>query len=449
MSLDVDLIITNGHVLASTDASGALNVIHTDLAIKDGKIVSIGSLSGQVKSAKTLSAKGLHVLPGCIDTQVHFRDPGFPQKEDLKSGSRSAIKGGVTSFFDMPNTKPATLTALDLADKIHRAKGNSWANFAFYIGASPSNIDRLHELEKLPGACGVKMFMGSSTGNLVVSEISRVEQAVKTINRRMSVHAEDEDRLNERKKIVLENPGKVQLHPEWRDVESALIATRRITELAEKYKKRVHVLHVTSAEEVEFLRHHKNYVTFEITPQHLSLWAPECYDRLGTLAQMNPPIREKRHHEALWMAVKNNWVDVIGSDHAPHTIEEKKKIYPETPSGMTGVQTLLPILLDHCHHQRLSLQQVVRMTSHRPAEIFGIKNKGRIKVGYDADLVLVDLNKTVQIKNSWIESRCGWSPFDGHTVTGWPIATLVNGKICMRDDEILGSPAGEMIQFEN
>jgi dihydroorotase len=266
-------------------------------------------------------------------------------------------------------------------------------------------------------------------------------------HRRMAVHCEDEPRLKERKKLA-EVPGATaHLHPVWRDAQSALLATQRLVGLARKHGRRVHVLHVTTAEEMAFLAQHRDIATVEVLPQHLTLAAPDCYDQLGTLAQMNPPIREARHREGLWRAIADGIVDVIGSDHAPHTLEEKRKPYPNSPSGLTGVQTLVPLMLDHVNAGRLTLQRFVDLTSAGAARIFGLARKGRIGVGYDADLTVVDLKATREITNEWIASKAGWTPYDGMTVTGWPRATIIAGRCVMRDDELLGAPQGQPFQF--
>ncbi len=415
-----------------------------DVGIRAGRIAALGDLA-QASAAEELDATGLHVLPGVIDTQVHFREPGAEHKEDLSTGTAAAILGGVTSVFEMPNTSPATTTAEALADKIDRAGGRAYCDFAFYIGASHENVDQLAALERLPGCAGIKIFMGSSTGDLLVEDDEALARILAGGSRRVAVHCEDEERLRERRAIA-EEAGRPQAHPEWRDAVTAFRATERLLRLARAAGRRVHVLHVTTSEELQILAASKDLATVEVTPQHLTLRAPGCYDALGTLAQMNPPIRSGRQQEALWMAVRAGVVDVIGSDHAPHTREEKAKPYPESPSGMPGVQTLLPIMLDHVHEGRLSLQRLVDLTSAGPARIFGVAGKGRMAVGYDADLTLVDLKERRTITNSWIASRCGWTPFDGKTVHGWPIGTMVRGRMAMLEGD-LAEPGGRPIRF--
>jgi dihydroorotase len=346
----------------------------------------------------------------------------------------------------MPNTDPATTTAPLLAEKVSRAKGRSWTDFAFYIGASPENADELGSLERLPGCCGVKMFMGSSTGSLLVADDENVARVLRSGTRRVTVHSEDDMRLSERSGMV-QGTGNPALHPEWRDVETALRSTKRLISLARKAHRRVHVLHVTTAEELEFLAEHKDIATVEILPQHLTLAAPECYERLGTFAQMNPPIRDIRHQNALWKAIADGVVDCIGSDHAPHTKEEKARPYPRSPSGLTGVQTTVPLMLNHVAAGRLTLSRFVDLLCTGPARIFGMANKGRMAVGYDADFTLVDLDAKRTITNDWIASRAGWTPFDGMKVTGWPIATVIRGNVVMRDGELAGPPKGEAVRF--
>jgi len=435
-----DLVIRNGFVV-NHDGIG-----RADIGARGGRTAAIGDLS-QASAGVVLDAAGLHVLPGVIDTQVHFREPGAEHKEDLEAGARGAVLGGVTAVFEMPNTKPLTTTAEALADKLARARGRMWCDHAFYVGATATNVDRLAELERLPGACGVKIFMGSSTGDLLTEDDETLSRVLGAIRRRCAVHAEDEPRLKERR-AVAEAAGHPRAHPEWRDVETALRATRRLIGLARRHGKRVHVLHVTTAAEIDYLADHRDLATVEVTPQHLTLQAPEAYDELGTRAQMNPPIRGAADREGLWRGLRDGIVDVIGSDHAPHTLEEKAQPYPKSPSGMPGVQTLLPILLDHVVAGRLSLHRLVDLTSAGANRVFGLAGKGRLAVGYDADYTLVDLKAQRTIEDSWIASKSAWTPFHGRKVRGWPKSTVIRGHIVMRDDELIGAPIGAPVRFQ-
>lgn len=438
MAESFDLVVRGGTIV-SHDGIGA-----GDVGIRGGRIAALGDLA-TAAAGETIDAAGLHVLPGVIDSQVHFREPGHEHKEDLATGTAAAALGGVTAVFEMPNTRPTTTTAEALADKLARAEGRAHVDHAFYIGAAAENVDELPELERLPGAAGVKLFMGASTGDLLVADDPTIARVLASGRRRIAVHAEDEPRLQDRKHLAR---GSAHSHPVWRDAESALIATKRLIALAGAAGRRVHVLHVTTAEEMAFLSQHKDIASVEATPQHLTLAAPDCYDRLGSLAQMNPPIRDARHRDALWAAVAGGIVDVIGSDHAAHTIEEKQRPYPESPSGMPGVQTLLPLLLDHLNAGRLSLARLMDLTSAGAARIFGLAAKGRLAVGYDGDLTLVDLKRREVITGQWLASKSGWSPFEGQEVTGWPVATIIRGHPVMRDGELLGPPIGRPIRFQ-
>lgn len=416
-----------------------------DIGVRAGRIAAIGDLGG-VPAAKHLAATGLHILPGVIDTQVHFREPGNTHKEDLQTGARAAVMGGVTAVFEMPNTNPPTTDLERLQDKLARAKGRMACDYAFYVGAAPNNVEHLAELERQPGVAGVKMFMGSSTGTLLVDDDETILKVLKSGARRIAVHAEDEARLENRKALRVQ--GDPASHPVWRDVETALSATKRLVRLAREAGRLVHVLHITTADEVAFLSQHRDIASLEATPQHLTLAAPDCYERLGTRAQMNPPIRDLTHQAGLWRGIEAGLIDVIGSDHAPHTKAEKSKLYPDTPSGMTGVQTLVPIMLNHVAQGRLTLHRFADLTSRAPARVFGIACKGAIAVGYDADFTIVDLKASRVIEDRWIQSRCGWTPFDGMAVTGWPKGTIVRGQLAMWEDEIIGPPSGLPIQFD-
>jgi dihydroorotase len=438
MPQSFDLVLKGGTVV-NHDGEGL-----RDLGIAGGRIAAVGDLS-QAPAAEIVDCRGLHILPGVIDTQVHFREPGLTHKEDLETGSRSAVMGGVTAVFEMPNTNPTTTSAEALAAKIASAHHRMHCDFAFFMGGTRENTKDLPELERLPGCAGVKVFMGSSTGSLLVEGDEGVRDILKVIRRRASFHSEDEYRLNERKGERIE--GDPRSHPVWRDEITALRCTERLVRLARETGKRVHVLHITTAQEMEFLKDHKDVASVEVTPHHLTLEAPDCYERLGARAQMNPPVRDRTHKEAIWRALDQGIVDVLGSDHAPHTAEEKANTYPATPSGMTGVQTLVPLMLDHVNAGRLSLARFVDLSSAGPARLFSIARKGRIAVGYDADLTVVDLNRRETITNRWIASRAGWTPYDGLSVTGWPIGTVVRGIRVMWEGALATPSRGEAVRF--
>ena len=416
------------------------------LYIKDGLI------SEPYKGAKEIDLKGLVVLPGMIDSQVHFREPGLTHKEDIISGSRQALLGGVTGFFEMPNTVPPTTTIDKLNDKLKISTGKVWTNCLYYVGATTENIDSLSELENAVGSCGVKIFMGSSTGSLLVSQDEDLEKIVSSLKCRFAVHSENEDMLVERKKMLFsEQKTKaydVQMHPEWRNEEVALSATKRMVSMSKKHNAKLHLLHVSTKQEMEYLKKEKySQMSVEVTPQHLTLSSPECYELYGTKAQMNPPIRTKDHQEALWKALNSGLVDTIGSDHAPHTLEEKtKNQYPSSPSGLPGVQTTLPIMLNHVSEGRLSLQKLVELFSINPARLFNLKNLGELRVGRTADLTVVDLSKTETITKDWLQAKVGWSPFENKKVKGWPVMTFMEGQIACRDGEIIGRPKGKIFE---
>ena len=432
-----DLVLSRGTVVNHD------GVAKRDVGVRDGRVAAIGDLSA-ASAGERIDCAGLHVLPGVIDSQVHFREPGPVHKEDLETGSRAAVLGGVTAVFEMPNTDPTTTTESALADKVRRAHGRMHCDFAFWVGGTHDNVANLTELERLPGAAGIKVFMGSSTGRLLVADDEGVLAVLKAIRRRAAFHSEDETRLNERKPLRV--PGDPSSHPVWRDETTALICTERLIRLAREARAQVHVLHVSTREEMELLASARDVASCEATPHHLTLSADD-YARLGTKLQMNPPVRGPEHRDGIWRGLQQGVVDVLGSDHAPHTLEEKAKPYPDSPSGMTGVQTLVPIMLDHVAAGRLTLQRFVDLTSAGPARIFRILGKGRIAAGYDADFTVVDLKRAETIRDSWIASRCGWTPYDGKTVTGWPVGTIVRGKRVMWEGEVTAPSTGEAVRF--
>ena len=439
MTQTFDLIVRGGEV--ANHAGRGL----ADVGVRDGKIAFIGDLS-QASAGEVVDAAGLTVLPGVIDTQVHFREPGLEWKEDLETGSRAAALGGVVAVFEMPNTNPNTVDQPTIEHKLARARDRMWTDHAFYVGGTHANVDHLAELERLPGICGVKVFMGASTGDLLIADDDGVRAVLSNVNRRATFHSEDEYRLAERRSLA--RTGDWTSHPEVRDAESAIKSTERLVRLARETGARIHVLHVSTAEEIRFLADHKDIATVEITPQHLTLDGDEAYVRLGAYAQMNPPIRNAHHIAGLWTGIQHGVADVLGSDHAPHTREEKSKPYPASPSGMPGVQTLVPVMLTHVANGKLSLERFIDLTSAGAQRVFQTANKGRMAEGYDADLTLVDLKAKRTITHDQQASRCGWTPFDGFEATGWPMATIVRGRVVMRDAELLGSAHGRPVRFQ-
>jgi dihydroorotase len=435
--LNIDLILKGGTVV-NQDGEHV-----RDIAVNAGRIVGLGDVSS-FKAAEVLDCRNLHILPGVIDSQVHFREPGPTHKEDLETGSRAAVMGGVTSVFEMPNTKPETTSAEALADKVARATHRMFCDFAFYVGGTRENFEQISELEKLPGSAGIKVFIGSSTGDLLVEDDAGLEKIISRLGRRAAFHSEDEFRLRER--VSHQVAGDASSHPIWRDAEAARLCTERLLRISKKYNKRIHVLHISTADELPLLAANRELATVEVTPHHLTLSADD-YARLGTKLQMNPPVRALHHRDALWQAINSGLVDVLGSDHAPHTLEEKAKPYPQSPSGMTGVQTLVPIMLDHVNKGRLTLQRLVDLTSHGPQRIFNIKGKGRIAEGYDADFTIVDLKRRETITNAWIQSRSAWTPYDGVKVQGWVTGTFVRGHLAMWQGELAAKAFGEAVRF--
>ncbi|MEN0098476.1 MAG: dihydroorotase [Brucella pseudogrignonensis] len=430
--------ILKGATIVNHDGIG-----QRDIGIRNGRIEAIGSLAAG-SAGEVIDCTGLHILPGVVDSQVHFREPGLEHKEDLETGSLAAVLGGVTSVFEMPNTKPLTTSAETLEDKIRRGRHRMHCDFAFWVGGTRDNAKDVAELERLPGAAGIKVFMGSSTGNLLVEDDEGVRSILKNTRRRAAFHSEDEFRLKERENLRVE--GDPSSHPVWRDVTTALQCTERLVGIARETGARIHVLHISTAEEIDFLQGHKDVATCEATPHHLTLSADD-YATLGNLIQMNPPVRDKRHRDGVWKGVDQGIIDVLGSDHAPHTLDEKQKSYPASPSGMTGVQTLVPIMLDHVNAGKLSLERFVDLSSHGPNRIFGMARKGRIAVGYDADLTIVDMKRRETITHEQAGSKAGWTPYHGKTVTGWPVGTFVRGIKVMWEAEIVNPNKGEPVEF--
>ncbi len=438
-----DLVLKGGNVVLPDNKIELL-----DIGIIDSKIVSLGDLNKKA-SKNFLDISGLIVIPGVIDTQVHFREPGLTHKEDIFHGTMGAVLGGVTSIFEMPNTNPPTTNKTELKRKFEIAKKSGFCNYSFFVGATKDNIEQINELENFPGCCGVKIFMGSSTGDLLVEDDINIKKILTRANKMVAVHSEDEYRLIKRKESFRKESISVLDHPKIRDVESAVQSTKRLLNIAHLSKKKIHILHLSTGDEIDLLKSNKNIASCEVTPQHLFFSAPECYEKLGSLAQMNPPIRDESHTKRLWEGVSRGIVDVIGSDHAPHTIEEKKKKYPNSPSGMTGVQTLLPVMLDFVNKKKISIFDLVRLLCLNPCKIYKVPNKGQIKTGFDADLTIIDMNKKFTITNNWIQSKSKWTPYENVVVKGMPIFTIVNGNIVMSENEVLPVPQGKKIDFNS
>jgi dihydroorotase len=441
MPSPIDLVITGGQAFVD----GRLDAL--DIAVSGGRTVAIGqpgAFDGQ--GGERIDSRGLHVLPGVIDSHVHFREPGKENREDFESGTRGAVLGGVTCIFDMPNTLPSVTNKPALDDKLKRIAGRAWCDYALYLGADGANTAALAELENCPGVCGIKVFMSSSTTDLMVTDANELAAIMRTGHRIVSLHAEDDARINERRWIA-EEAKDVSVHGKWRDAQSAYLATERAIRLARAAGRRIHILHVSSREEIDLIARNKDLVSCEVLPQHLTFFAPDCYAALGSKAQQNPPIREKEHQDALWRAIIDGTVDVIGSDHGPHTHEDKAQPYPNMSAGMPGTQTLVPLMLDYVAQGRLSLSRLVDLVCEAPARIFGIAGKGAIKVGNHADFTLVDLKARRTITNAWIASKVGWTAYDRRQVTGWPMGTIVRGRAVMSDGEVLADPSGQPVLF--
>lgn len=441
MSNLYDLLLLNGKVMTGEN----INPDQLDLGIVDDKIVSIGNLKSK-KGREEINCQGLVILPGIIDTQVHFREPGYTHKETIEAGSKSAVLGGITGFCEMPNTKPLTVSSYELEKKLSIAKNSSWCDYAFFIGATSKNYEQLSMLESSPGCAGVKIFMGSSTGDLLVDDDKILRKILQNGSRRIAIHAEDEKRLKTRYEIYSKHKN-VKIHPMIRDELSSLIATKRIVSISQEVNRKIHILHVSTSREMKYLSKFKNLVTLEVTPQHLTLASPDCYSELGSLSQMNPPIRSIYHKRALWKAIDSGLVDVIGSDHAPHTLMEKKVSYPETPSGMPGVQTMVPIMLDHFSRKKITLSKIVDLLSTGPARIYKMIGRGKIKKGYKASLTIVDINLEKSLEKKEIKSLCGWSPFENKNLKGWPVITIINGSIAMKYGELVSRPKVQEIKY--
>jgi dihydroorotase len=414
-----------------------------DVRICDRQIVQVAPHLDLVDGDKEIDARGLTLLPGAIDPQVHFREPGLEHKEDLFTATCACAKGGVTSFLEMPNTRPLTTTQAALDDKLQRAAAKCLVNYGFFIGATAANLPDLLEANPTPG---IKIFMGSMQGDLLVDDEATLEAIFAKGERLIAVHAENQARILQRRQEFagITDPA---VHSQIQDSQAALLATQLALKLSKKYRRRLHVLHLSTAAEAELLRQDKpSWVTAEVTPQHLLL-NTSAYEQMGTLAQMNPPLRSPHDNQVLWQALLDGVIDFIATDHAPHTLEEKAQGYPNTPSGMPGVETSLPLMLTQAVEGRCSVPQVVRWMSTAPAKAYGIANKGAIAPGLDADLVLVDLQTYRPVRREELLTKCGWSPFEGWNLTGWPVITIVGGQVVYERGQVHPEVRGQALHF--
>jgi dihydroorotase len=416
----------------------------TDVGVRQGRIAALADLR-TAAAEQIIDCAGLHVLPGLIDAHVHLRDPGDAAVETLETGTRAAVLGGLAAVFDMPNTSPAITDRARLDWKRGHLAGRAWCDVGLYVGATKTNIADLAALELQPNVCAIKVFAGSSTGDLLVEDDASLEAVMRSGRRRICYHAEDEDRLQQRKPLFSAGMPH-RNHMVWRDVETAFLGTRRLMALARRTGRPAHILHVSTAEELAYLRDYRDVASVEVLLNHLTQ-TDEAYDRLGGYAVMNPPIRDRRHVDAAWAALRDGTVDVVGSDHAPHGRAAKERPWPDCAAGLTGVQTIVPLMLDHVAAGRLSLSRLVDLMCAGPARVYGVVGKGRLAAGYDADFTIVDLKRQRVIEERWIVSPCGWTPFAGHRCTGWPVMTVVRGAVAMREDEVLGAPRGAPVAF--
>jgi dihydroorotase len=439
MRTHFDLLIRNGTCVLPWGTEA------TSVGVRNGRIAALG-VPADATAETIIDASNLHVLPGLIDPHVHLRDPGDKTIESIPTGTKAAVLGGLAAVFDMPNTSPSIVDAEKLAWKQGYVEQVAWCDMGLYVGGTKTNIPELASLELGEGVCGIKIFAGSSTGDLMVEDDEHLERVMRSGRRRIAYHSEDEYRLQDRRHLF-KSGDPYASHMEWRDEETAFLGTRRLMALAQLTRRQAHILHVSTAQELDYLKDFRDLATCEVLVNHLTQVAPDCYERLKGFGVMNPPIRGQRHMDAAWAAIADGTVDTVGSDHAPHPYAKKLLPWPDCPAGLTGVQTIVPVMLNHVNAGRLSLARMVDLMCAGPARVYGVRGKGRLAAGYDADFTLVDMKRQRTITNDWIVSPCGWTPFDGMDITGWPVATIIRGQQVMREDEVLGTPSGKLVRF--
>lgn len=432
------------------DAHVALadGLVFADVLIEGEKIIGVFEEGHSGEDCEVVDCSDKVLMPGVIDGHVHFREPGAAHKEDWEHASASAAAGGVTTVLDMPNNNPFILTVKDLEDKRNLIKGRSYVDYGFHFGYRGGSVDDVLSVKNVPA---VKVYVANSTGDMGV-DVEMLDSIFRDSDKLIMTHAEDETVITENYKKFVDEVGEdgltVEHHSKIRSVEAARRAVELVCSLAEKYKKRLHVAHISTEAELEVIMKYKEkgvMVTCEVAPHHLS-FNTDDYEKLGNLIKVNPPIRSSENLFAMWKGLKFGHIDIIATDHAPHTLEEKGQPYLKAPSGVPGVEFLLPFVLNSVNDEAFSWQEVVKLLCSGPANIFGIKEKGKIEVGYDADLVLVDMEVEKEITRAMVKSKCGWSPYEGWKLKGWPVMTYLRGNLVFKDGEF-GEKIGAEAQF--
>lgn len=442
-------ILKNGQIVSSR------GVLDADVLVENGKIIDVikrgaadsGVELGSDSSVEEIDCAKKIILPGLIDAHVHFRMPGASYKEDWQTGSSAAASGGVTTVLDMPNNKPPIFSIAELEVKRKMISGRSFVNYGLYMGFNGENFREINKAEGIPG---VKIYCAHSTGKIGVGS-DHVEKAFTEIDRDklLVFHAEDEECIEKHRAEVMADGDDVEpiAHSRIRDPKCALKMVKRLCELAKDHNRPIHICHVSTEAEIDVINEYRGVgVTCEVAPHHLVL-SEDDYDYLGNFIKVNPPVRSQVDVFGLWKCLKMGMIDIIATDHAPHTSEEKEVPYVQAPSGLPGVETLLPILLNTVNNDGMTLEEVVKLCCERPAEIFKLEGKGKIEKGFDADLVVVDMDMEKTLQNEDVFSKCGWSPYADSVFMGWPIMTFVDGQLVFESGKIVGNPLGNDVKF--
>lgn len=431
-------VLKNAHLVSSKE------VVEGDLLIEDGLITKMGG-NIDMPGSEEIDCSDKYILPGVIDAHVHFRSPGYEYKEDWETGSRAALAGGVTTVFDMPNTDPHTTTLEALEQKRVLAREKSHVNFGLFFGGTGNNIE---EVKKADGIVGVKVYMGETTGQVVDEDTDFMDKLLRDLfeqtSRVVAIHAEDEEMIKKRLEIYKDekNP---EVHSLIRNDMVAFTAARRAVHIAKKYGGRLHICHMSTKKEAELMsKYPEDTITCEVAPHHLNFTVSD-YAEKGNLIKMNPPVRSMKDVDALWEALRDGTVSIIATDHAPHLLKEKEQDYWHAPAGVPGVEFSLPLMLNSVNEGLIELADVVRLMCEGPATLYDIKNKGLLKVGYDADLTVVDMGMVKEVRNEDVKSKCGWSPYSGMNLRGWPVMTFLRGILMMENGKIVSGEKGKEV----